>query len=177
MPTLRDAVVALRPTEDDDIDAITAACQDPEIPRFTRVPAPYGRAQAAEHVQQVRQGWADGTHAVFSIRDAATDDLVGSIGLLRLDEAPDVAEIGYWVAAPARSRGVATRAVTLVSRWGVLDLGIRRLELMTRIENAASQTVAARAGFTREGVLRSYATLTAGRCDVVMFSMLPSDLA
>lgn len=56
------------------------------------------------------------------------------------------------------------------------DLGIARLELMTRVENAASQGVAEQAGFTREGVLRSYMTQGCGLADVVMFSLIPADL-
>jgi RimJ/RimL family protein N-acetyltransferase len=57
-----------------------------------------------------------------------------------------------------------------------MDLGIARIELMTRLENVASQGVAARAGFTREGVLRSYVDLGRGLVDVVMFSLVPADV-
>jgi RimJ/RimL family protein N-acetyltransferase len=57
-------------------------------------------------------------------------------------------------------------------------LGVQRLELTTAPENAASQRVAERAGFTREGVLRGLtaATKNNGRRDSVMFSLLPADL-
>ncbi|HEY8217748.1 MAG TPA: GNAT family protein, partial [Acidimicrobiia bacterium] len=87
-----------------------------------------------------------------------------------------VAEIGYWVAKEARGHGVATRIVRLTSRWAVCDLGVQRLELMTHVENVASQRVAEATGFVREGVLRSYVTLGCGISDVVMFSLLPGDL-
>jgi len=176
VPTLADDVVALRPPAERDIDAITDACQDPDIPRFTRVPSPYFRTHAVEHVQRTAEQWADGSSAVFVVADGATDRLLGSIGLLRLTDERQVAEIGYWVARGARRRGVATRAVRLVSRWAVLDLRISRLELMTRPDNVASQGVAVGAGFTREGLLRSYTTLACGVSDVVMFSLLPADL-
>jgi RimJ/RimL family protein N-acetyltransferase len=46
MPTLRDGDLVLRPKRPDDLDAVTAACQDPEIPRWTFVPSPYTRADA-----------------------------------------------------------------------------------------------------------------------------------
>ena len=48
LPTLRDDDLVLRPKRPDDADAITAACQDPEIARWTFVPSPYTRADA-EH--------------------------------------------------------------------------------------------------------------------------------
>ncbi|HUV11222.1 MAG TPA: GNAT family protein [Acidimicrobiia bacterium] len=78
-----------------------------------------------------------------------------------------------WVAAGARRQGIATRAVRLAARWAALDLGIARVELLTRLDNTASQGVAARSGFTREGVLCAYTTLGCGLADVVMFSLLP----
>ena len=177
VPELGDDAVRLRLPTTRDVDAITDACQDPDIPRFTRIPSRYERTHADAWVALTADGWAAETEAAFVIVDAHDDDaLLGSTGLMRLDEERNVAEIGYWVAKAARRRGIATRAVKLASRWAVCDLGVRRLELMTHIDNAASQRVAQAAGFTREGVLRSYVTLGCGPSDVVMFSLLPSDL-
>jgi RimJ/RimL family protein N-acetyltransferase len=176
VPDLGDEVVRLRPPAPNDVDAVTDACQDPDIPRFTRVPSPYRREDAEAWIAHATDAWAAGSEAVFVVVDAREGTLLGSTGLMRLDEARNVAEIGYWVAKEARRRGVATRAVRLVARWAVHDLGVGRLELMTHVDNDASQRVARATGFTREGVLRSYATLGCGVSDVVMFSLLPSDL-
>jgi RimJ/RimL family protein N-acetyltransferase len=176
VPELRDVVVALRAPHERDVDAVTDACQDADIPRFTRVPSPYGRADAVAYVARTAVAWQDGTAAGFVIADARDDTLLGAIGLMRLDETMTVGEIGYWVARDVRRRGIATRAVRLVSRWAVLELGIPRVELMTRVENTASQAVAERAGFTCEGVLRSYLDLGNGLADVVMFSLVHADL-
>lgn len=177
IPDLRDDAIVLRPADMNDVDGITAACQDPEIQRFTRVPSPYGREQAVEYVQGVERGWVEGTHGIMSIRDASDDELLGSIGVMSLAEQPGTGEIGYWVAKEARGRGIATRAVRLLARWAIVDLGLERLELMTSVDNVVSQAVADRAGFAREGLLRSYVTHGCGRIDVVMFSLVPADLA
>ena len=111
----------------------------------------------------------------FAIDDRATGALLGMCGL-HLREQPEVAEVGYWIAAPARRRGIATRAARLVSRWALATFPLLRLELMTHPDNLGSQRVAEGAGFTREGLLRSYATIGCGVSDVVMFSLLPEDL-
>jgi RimJ/RimL family protein N-acetyltransferase len=67
--------------------------------------------------------------------------------------------------------------VRLVARWAFDVLGVQRLELTTAPENVASQRVAERVGFTREGVLRGLvATKNDGRRDNVLFSLLPPDL-
>jgi RimJ/RimL family protein N-acetyltransferase len=176
VPTLGDDVIALRPPAERDLDAIVEACQDPEIPRFTRVPSPYRRADAEDYLAKSAEGWSNGTSASFVIVDATDDSLLGSTGLHQLDADRNVTEIGYWVAKAARRRGIATRAVRLVSRWGARKLGIRRIELLTSVENEASQRVADAAGFTREGVLRSYFSHSTGLLDVVMYSLLPADV-
>jgi RimJ/RimL family protein N-acetyltransferase len=87
------------------------------------------------------------------------------------------AEIGYWVAREARGRGVASGAVVLLGAWLFESLQLARLQIHTETENLASQRVAERAGFTREGVLRSYELIKGRPIDVVMFSALPGDLA
>jgi RimJ/RimL family protein N-acetyltransferase len=67
--------------------------------------------------------------------------------------------------------------VQLIALWAFNELGVQRLELTTAPENVASQRVAERAGFSREGVLRGLvATKDNGRRDSVMFSLLPADL-
>ena len=179
VPTLADDLIALRPPAERDVDAITVACQDADIPRFTRIRHPYTRADAVEFVKRANHQWRTGGDAVsFAVTDLATDALLGAVGLVRLDDKRHVVEIGYWVAPDARRRGVATRAVVLLSRWAISEAGFERIELMTRLENVGSQGVAAAAGFTREGVLRAYVDLgKGGRDDVVMFSLLRRDLA
>jgi len=86
---------------------------------------------------------------------------------------PGLAEVGYWLRREARGHGAATTAVRLVAAWAFGELGIRRLNLQTAPENLASQRVAGRAGFTREGVLRAWLPTPDGRRDSVMFSLLP----
>jgi RimJ/RimL family protein N-acetyltransferase len=87
---------------------------------------------------------------------------------------PGLAEVGYWLCREARGRGAATTAVRLVAGWAFRELGVGRLNLQTAPENLASQRVAERAGFTREGVLRAWLPTADGRRDSVMFSLLPS---
>ena len=62
-------------------------------------------------------------------------------------------------------------------RWGLGDLELQRLELITEPDNVASQRVAEKVGFQREGVLRSHLMHGDGRLrDSVMFSLLPGEL-
>lgn len=165
--TLADGEVALRPFTEDDVAAITDACQDPEIPRWTRVPSPYTEDDARGFVSTAGDG-------SFAIVDARTGELLGSMGVRLLDDA--IGQIGYWVSREARGRGVATRALRLISEWAFDALGLARLQLITELENLASQRVAEKAGFQREGLLRAFAELNGRRPDFYMYSLLPEDL-
>ena len=82
------------------------------------------------------------------------------------------------MAREARGRGVATRALRLAARWILGHEGIERLQLRTDALNVPSQRVAEKAGFRREGVLRSvhYNPRLGRRIDFVMFSLLPGEL-
>ena len=100
-----------------------------------------------------------------------------SILLLRFEWDAGRAEIGYWLVPSARGRGAAAAAVRLLSRWALRELGLARLALHTHEDNVASQRVAERAGFTREGLLRSFDTRGERPRDLVVFSLLPSDLS
>ena len=85
------------------------------------------------------------------------------------------AGIGYWLAPEARGRGVATRSVRLVAPWAFEELRVARLELTCGPDNVASQRVAQRCGFMREGLLRSHMPFKGGRRDTVLFSLLTHD--
>lgn len=165
--TLEDDVVLLRPFELGDVPAIVAACRDPEIPRWTSVPSPYTEADA--------RAWLESDEEeTFAIVDKATGELLGSIGVRY--PGSGVGEVGYWVKREARGRGVATRALVLVARWALEERDLGRFQLRADVENEASQRVAEKAGFVREGVLRSELLIKGERRDVVMYSRVRDDL-
>jgi RimJ/RimL family protein N-acetyltransferase len=180
-PPLSDGVVTLRTWgEDGDVEAITAACNDPAIAGFLEfIPSPYTEDDARWYIAHCREGWTEGTLTNFAITDAESGEAVGSIGVRWLEPDQGVAEVGYWVAPWARGKGVCTRAVQLVSQWVLVDHGVERLQLRADEENEASRRVAEKAGYTQEGILRSarYNPRLGRRMNFVMYSLLPGELA
>lgn len=71
---------------------------------------------------------------------------------------------------------MATTALRLLACWALDEGRLPRLELVTDPGNVASQKVAERAGFRREGVLRSYVERRGKREDCIIFSLLPGEL-
>jgi RimJ/RimL family protein N-acetyltransferase len=143
-------VVRLRPPHEEDIAAIAAACADPEIGRWTRVPHPYTREDARTWVALAQIARSRGFALHLLIAGVDDDRLRGSIAIeLRARPAPH-GELGYWVAADERGQGVATRAVRLLAEWGLETLDLPRLEIHLLPENQPSRRVARRAGFELE---------------------------
>jgi RimJ/RimL family protein N-acetyltransferase len=164
VPRLGDDEIALRPPVPGDVDSITEACQDPEIPRWTRVPSPYTRAHAVEFVERSARTWEQGTDAPFVIVDAETGALLGAIGVHRFGGEDGGPEVGYWLEREARGRGVATRALRLVADWACRELGVHLL-LQADVHNAASRRVAEKAQFHFVGDAKAPADC--GDCETV----------
>lgn len=155
-----------------DIDTITRHCQDPAIQRWTTVPSPYARADAEHFVNvAVPKGWEDGTSLTWVIRSAG--NLVGMVDLHHLHEG--AGEIGYWMAAEHRGAHLMSGAVTLVCDYGFSSLNLQRIQWCAYVGNIASASVARRAGFRYEGLLRMEGLQRGIRHDSWFGGLLPSD--
>jgi len=167
---LTDGVVTLREWSEGDVPALVAAAHDHELHRLTRFPSPYSERDAHDFI--AGRVVPETGFAIVAVQD---DRLLGGIGVR--DAGEGRAQLGYWVAAAERGRGVATRALRLLCRWALDELGVKRLQLVTDPTNLPSQRVAMRVGFRREGVLRAYLDFGDRRRDGVMFALLPGELA
>jgi RimJ/RimL family protein N-acetyltransferase len=145
---LTDGTIVLRPATEADLPAVVAACQDPEIPRWTLVPSPYTEDDARAFLlvgAPVDAAAGRALHLLaFDARDASR--LLGAVGLVGIDAERRVGEVGYWVAREARGQGVATRGTRLICALAA-RLGLAAVELLAHPGNAASIAVAERAGF------------------------------
>lgn len=172
---LVDGPTVLRPWRDSDVRAVAEACQDPEIARWTTVPENYSEADARAFLLYRHDALLAGSTAPFAIV-SPSDRLLGSIALMRLDWDNTRGEAGYWLARWGRGQGHATRALELICRWGFATLGLGRIELFAATGNGASQGVAERAGFVREGVLRAYMRGKDGQQDMVAYGLLAAEV-
>jgi RimJ/RimL family protein N-acetyltransferase len=179
-PTLPDVCihgdgVVLRALGPEDIDAVATACNDPETVRWLPLPRPYGRPEARWFIDIFAPTTRDSGAGI--IRGIERDGrLVGCVDVKRVDWAARTAEVGYWVAPWDRGSGTATRATRAISCWALREQGFERVELRAATGNLASQRVAEKAGFVREGVARNAGRVHDGRVDLVVYSLTRPDL-
>jgi RimJ/RimL family protein N-acetyltransferase len=144
-----DGVVALREWEPEDAQWYADSVQDPDIQRFTTDPPTLSADDVCTAIIVLRSAEppSDGSlpDVGLLICDAITGERLGNIAL-----AGRGAELSYWVAARARGRGVATRAVRLLADYAFDALHADELRLWTHSDNVGSASVAERAGFVRD---------------------------
>jgi RimJ/RimL family protein N-acetyltransferase len=171
--TLRTDRLTLRPPGAGDAAGQFAAV-DREVQRWMAWSVDYSRDKALEWCTE--EAFQDpGREANFVIVPHVTGRLAGVIGISRADWETGVAETGYWLGPADRRHGYVTEAVRAVARYA-FGLGLHRLEVLAAVGNVASQRVAERAGFSREGVLRKARPVPGGRSDMVLYSLLEEEL-
>lgn len=173
--TLRTERLTLRAPAAADVDAITAACQDPEIPRWTTVPSPYTREHGESFVQLVAQWWADDSQAIWAIFH--DDALVGVVGLHHITAHPSggSAELGFWATADSRGHGFMVEASHAVIDWAFAELKLARIRWQAVAGNIPSARTARALGFRYEGLTRQGLTSPRGRDDGWVAGLLPGD--
>ena len=171
-----DGAVRIRLRADADIPAVVKACQDPSIKAYTRAPDDYDESSAEEWAARTDRETANGESLSLIIADVETDELIGSIGFFDFVPDENRLELGYWLAPWGRGRGAMGRAVTLFCRWIFDELDIVRIQAGIEPSNEPSQAMIERAGFTREGTLRSYFPMKGRRRDIISYSLLRDEL-
>ena len=159
-----------------DIPDLVSAWEDPEMHRWMPEEAdPFGVDQAAAFVENAARKLRDGTAVAVAVGDAMTGRAVGSVTFHVWG--PRHWNIGFWVLRQNRNHGMATAVVSELSRWAFSTRpALERISLYTLPGNAASEKVAERAGFRREGILRRWADVGGRQWDWVMYSLIRQDL-
>jgi RimJ/RimL family protein N-acetyltransferase len=157
----------------DDVDALLPAFRDPELREAGNLPA-FGRDELVASLEELPSLAERGRLLPLAAVDTETEEVVGAGMLHHLDGERRIVEIGYWVLPPARGRGVGTTVARLLAEHA-FTLGIERVAAYVNLGNIASERVLERAGFTREGVVRSMPKPDGRRVDKTLFSLLPGE--
>lgn len=84
--------------------------------------------------------------------------------------------IGYWVDRAVAGRGIVPTAVAAAADYCLLELGLHRIEVNIRPENAASLRVVEKLGFRDEGLRRRYLHIDGAWRDHRTFALTVEDV-
>jgi RimJ/RimL family protein N-acetyltransferase len=169
---LTDGGVVLRELRDADRAAVLATMRDPLVARWLNMPEAPGDRDFDALLRIARSGRASGDRLDFAVTEAGFDVSLGAVVASRRHR--DNYEVAYLAGADGRGRGLMTRAVRLLCDW-LFDEGVGRIEARTHPDNDASQRLAERCGFRREGRERQSIWLHGRREDALVWSLLPAD--
>jgi RimJ/RimL family protein N-acetyltransferase len=170
---ITDGAVVLRTPVADDVDPLVSAFADPVLREAGNLPA-FGRAEMLASLGHLPAMAASGRLMPMIADDASTGTVVGGGTLHHLDADRAIVEIGYWILPDARRMGFATRIARLLAEHA-FALGVERVAAYVNVGNVASERVLERAGYTREGVVRSLPVPSGRRRDKTLFSLLPGE--
>ena len=190
--------ITLRPVVPSDAEAIYRGAQDPEVPKFTTLPTNYSLDNAINFAKnRAPERHANRLELIFAIDFNLVDQnrksanqigkppypsgqtelennnsqLAGIISLHSIDFANHRAEIGYWLVKEARNKGVGTASVELLTDYGLMTMGFRRIDALVDNRNEASKRLLEKAGYQFEGLLKNYVTRPDGsQIDMAIFA-------
>lgn len=162
--------IVLREVAHRDLDMIRELSTDPYIAQTGTLQADADGAHARAWIDRQSARRDEGVGFSFAMADAATGDAVGHCGLWLTELGQGRATAGYVVAPPARGHGYAADALAALTAFAATVPGLHRVALFIEPWNAASIRTAERAGYEREGLLRSYVTIGDQRCDMLVYA-------
>lgn len=172
---LETARLRLEPVEPRHTDALweaTEASLEELRPWLVWAPAATLETTAA-FTEEALRDWEEGLAFHFAVFEDG--DMIGAIGIDVLRPIHRLGELGYWIRSDRAARGRMTEAGRALLDFGFSVLDLYRMELRAGVDNLASQRVAEKLGFQREGRLRHGCRSGGAAYDCFLFGLLATD--
>ncbi|MCQ3813532.1 MAG: GNAT family N-acetyltransferase [Acidimicrobiia bacterium] len=146
VPDLRDDLIYLRPWQNHDAPALAEAWQDPQIVASSIVPEKRSLSAAGDWIARAETRHQAGQALELVVAKLNSSELLGEVSLHSINIERRAAKMGWWLVAPARGQGIATRAVKLLSAWA-LESSLAVIIAEIKDANLNSEQLAERCGF------------------------------
>lgn len=161
----------LRAPEPQDAPFFQRAISDPQTRKWLQSPFPLSLRQE----QELIAGWnpPKHDHVIFSIVLKKRHELIGNMGLVRIDwinrKAESAALLGL---KKHRGLGYAAEAKELLLEYAFSDLGLHRIESRAMATNTRSIAYLKKSGYSQEGLQRQSIFRDGQWVDLAIFSIL-----
>ena len=176
---LIDADLRLSPFRDTDAPAFTQAARESVNSLAPWMPwchDNYSKTEAQDWINHCRENASAGQAYEFGLFNIDRTLLLGGIGINEINTQNNYANLGYWVRSSQQNKGIATRAIPIIARFGFHTLKLTRLEILILVGNEASAKVALKAGAHFEGLIRHRLIQHGQPYDARLYSLLPQDV-
>ena len=150
---------------------------DPEVSRYMNIESFASIEEAITMIDFLNKLAEKKQANRYTIMTGVKDEIIGSCGFNYIDYDNEKAEVGYDLGKAYWGRGFASEVVTILLRYGFLELQLNRIEAKVAPENERSIRLLERLGFFYEGLLRQSEKTKDGFMDVKLYSMLKRDFS
>ena len=119
------------------------------------MPHPYAEKDAIFWLNLANEGFANKTKYIFGIRNLATNEFMGGIGI-HVNARFNHGELGYWLAEPFWNNGYMSEAVKALLHFGFITLDLHKIFATHLVENPASGKVMIKNGMIKEAELKEH---------------------
>jgi ribosomal-protein-alanine N-acetyltransferase len=147
----------LRDIEAEDADSIRENINNIKVSRYLlTVPSPYTRKDAKWWVNHCKeqQNKKPRTSYELGIVMRPNKEVIGGVGLSKVERYQGTAEAGYWLGEKYWRKGIMTEAVSKVIDFAFYKLKLRKIKIPIFVENEASNGLARKLGAKLEGVFK-----------------------
>jgi ribosomal-protein-alanine N-acetyltransferase len=128
-------------------------------------------------INDLMSSFTIGNYYSFGVFQKGTDAVVGGFEVSNIMYWPkQSASVGYWIGQNHVGQGFATETLVNMAHWASKRFNLVKIEAGTMLCNMASQKVLTKAGFTQEGISRSYGEINGAYEDHVLWGLVASEL-
>ena len=146
----------LRPFREEDVPAITAEMNDPEVVKTTHAMSyPFPEENVRRWIGGMSAAWEKGSSCVFAVTGRETGEMYGFICLV-MEPRDYRAELGYAYGRRHWGKGIGTEACRAVIDFGFQVLDLHKIYARHFVSNPASGRVMQKSGMEYEGTQKSH---------------------
>lgn len=173
---LRGEAVTLRTIEEEDVEFLRDAINDPEVREGLTTAYPVNAEQERDYFEEQISNREDVNLAICVDGESGRGgEIAGTVGLHDVDQRAGHAEIGIWLAPEFHGRGYGTEASRLLTDFAFRELRMHRVQARVLATNEASARVWEKLGFAEDGVHREEVFTGGEYVDVRYFGVLEEE--
>jgi ribosomal-protein-serine acetyltransferase len=136
----------------------------------------YDKGVAQRFVRESLSAWNDGRAYDFAIRYPDEPDYhVGNVSIWYVSPQNRIGEVGYWIRSGRTDQGIGTEATARILQIGFEELNMHKIVLRIAAGNLGSERIAAKLGFSKEGLLREEVKVGTTWLDHTIWSLLENE--
>src|SRR3989338_7414866 len=170
-PTLEfSAEYILREQTMEDTENFFRYYTDHDVGQYILATKPATLLEASKEVQYCRNLFYTKQGIYWTIARKSDNQMIGAVGLY-MNNMHHRGEITYDLSRDYWRLGIMQKALTAIVKYALNEMGLARIEAVTRLDNQASIKLLKKLHFVHEGTLKNYRYFDDKAWDVDMFAI------